>query len=71
LQAFDYAKQLVAGYQSGAAAASKLTPRLRDFQPSLVGYALTGQADKAREVIDLALQHCSQDLTGGRALSKL
>jgi hypothetical protein len=63
-QAFDYAKQLVSAYQAGGAAAAKLAPRLRDFQPALVGYALSGQADKAQEVIDLALQHCSQDLTG-------
>ncbi|KAF6261333.1 hypothetical protein COO60DRAFT_1636916 [Scenedesmus sp. NREL 46B-D3] len=62
-KAFDYAKQLVSRYQAGGAAAARLAPRLRDFQPALVGYALTGQAARAGEVIDLALQHCSQDLT--------
>lgn len=64
VQAFDYAKQLVAGWQAGGKAGAKLLPRLRDFQPALVGYALAGQADKAQEVIDMALQYSNADLTG-------
>ncbi|WIA12316.1 hypothetical protein OEZ85_012372 [Tetradesmus obliquus] len=62
-KAFDYAKQLVAAHQAGGPSASKLAPRLRDFQPALVGYALSGKAGKAAEVIELALQTCTQDLT--------
>lgn len=64
MQAFDYAKELVAGWLAGGKAGAKLCPRLRDFQPALVGYALTGQADKAQEVIDMALQYSNADLTG-------
>jgi hypothetical protein len=41
-----------------------LTLRWRGVRLCDVGCALTGQADKAKEVIDLALKHCSQDLTG-------
>ena len=59
LQALDYAQQVVAG--------PRMIPRLRDFQPALVGYALTGQADKAGQVVRLMMEHCQpSDLTGKR-----
>lgn len=58
-QAFDYAQQVV------ARGCGNVIPRLRDFHPALVGYALTGQADKAGEVIDCMMEHCKPgDLTG-------
>jgi hypothetical protein len=66
LQAFGYAKQVVASSSSSSSSSSSHIPRLRDFHPALVGYALTGQADKAGEVIDCMMRHCKPaDLTGG------
>jgi hypothetical protein len=59
VQAFAYAQQVVAG------AGGNVIPRLRDFHPALVGYALTGNADKAGEVIRCMMEHCKPgDLTG-------
>lgn len=62
-QAFDWAKQLVAAWKSSSQS-NKLVPRLRDFQPALVGYGLTGQAHKALEVMDIMVKECALDLTG-------
>jgi hypothetical protein len=60
VQAFDLAKQVVAG------AGGNIIPRLRDFHPALVGYALAGNADKAGEVVACMMEHCKPgDLTGG------
>ncbi|KAF8071299.1 hypothetical protein HT031_001382 [Scenedesmus sp. PABB004] len=61
-QAFGYAQALVDAWQA-AGRSAKLTPRLRDFQPALVGYALTGQAEQAGRVIELMRSACGQDLT--------
>lgn len=59
-QAFDLAKQVVAG------AGGNIIPRLRDFHPALVGYALAGDAVKAGEVVACMMEHCKPgDLTGG------
>jgi hypothetical protein len=59
MQAFEYAQQVVVG------AGGNVVPRLRDFHPALVGYALTGNADKAGEVIRCMMEHCKPgDLTG-------
>lgn len=63
MQAYDYAKQLVSAWQLSNKN-PKLLPRLRDFQPALVGYALTGQADKAQKIVDSMTQTCRLDLTG-------
>lgn len=68
-QAFDVAKQLVAAWDGSGQKSAKLAPRLRDFQPALVGYALSGQADKAAQVAELMTQHCKLDLTGARLAS--
>ena len=44
---------------------AKSPPRLRDFQPALVAYALQGQAGKAAEVVAAMQQHCvPPDLSG-------
>lgn len=60
MQALQYAKQVVTGTTGKA-----MTPRLRDFHPALVGYALAGQADKAGEVVHYMMAHCQPtDLTG-------
>jgi hypothetical protein len=65
-QAFDLAKQVVAG------AGGNIIPRLRDFHPALVGYALVGNADKAGEVVACMMEHCKPgDLTGGVLLLSL
>ena len=47
---------------------SKMAPRLRDFHPALVGYALTGQIENMLEAVavidDLHTPNGASDLTG-------
>lgn len=65
LQAFEYAMQVTT-----AGGARAVIPRLRDFQPALVGYALTGQAGKSQEVVRCMMEHCQPGDMTGRFLSR-
>lgn len=46
------------------AAGTKMIPRLRDFVPAMLGYALNGNADKALEVY-AQLVKLNLDMSGG------
>jgi hypothetical protein len=61
MQAYALAVELVVSWQAGNARA---TPRLRDFQPALVGCALSGDAARATQLTHLMRHTCKLDLTG-------